>query len=119
MSPPKAMMSSRTKEGREPDARISIHLAEAIVVAAVKVGSDGRGKGGLVGYLQMLAQRYPKNFARLLPKIPQFEWNAEASPPRMMTLDIDKFFKLSPEDRESPEKIQSCLVDVEPEDTVN
>jgi len=37
----------------------------AILRAAIEVGEDGLGKGGLVGYLVRLARTEPKHFARL------------------------------------------------------
>lgn len=41
-------------------------LREAIILAAERVGEDGKGKAGLVGYLTRLAQSQPKAFAGLL-----------------------------------------------------
>lgn len=44
-------------------------LKEAILDAAVGVGEDGGGKGGLTGYLRVLARSEPKAFAGLLGKV--------------------------------------------------
>lgn len=44
-------------------------LKEAILLAAEKVGSNGRGSGGLTGYLVKLAKTEPTSFASLLGKV--------------------------------------------------
>lgn len=44
-------------------------LKEAIVLAAEKVGQDGKGQDGLTGYLVRLATDEPKAFAALLGKV--------------------------------------------------
>lgn len=43
-------------------------LKEAVVTAATLVGQDGKGKGGLIGYLKDLAINEKKAFAGLLGK---------------------------------------------------
>lgn len=49
--------------------KITTTLKEAILTAAEKCGRDGKGKDGLVGYLQMLAVDEPKAFAGLLGRV--------------------------------------------------
>jgi hypothetical protein len=44
-------------------------LKDAILKAAEKVGEDGEGKGGLQGYLQLVARSDVKAFAGLLGKV--------------------------------------------------
>lgn len=44
-------------------------LKEAILLAAENVGSDGKGKGGLTGYLEKLATEDAKAFSTLLGKV--------------------------------------------------
>jgi hypothetical protein len=44
-------------------------LKEAILEAATLIGQDGRGKGGLTGYLMMLATKERAVYARLLEKV--------------------------------------------------
>jgi hypothetical protein len=44
-------------------------LKDAILKAAEKVGQDGKGKGGLQGYLQLVAQTDVKAFSGLLGKV--------------------------------------------------
>jgi hypothetical protein len=39
---------------------------EAVVNAALSLGSNGRGRGGVRGYMVALASTHPKRFARLL-----------------------------------------------------
>jgi hypothetical protein len=60
-------------------------LSEAIIMAAAAIGRDGKGDGGLVGYLEALAMKYPKLFAGLLahrlacePKLAEKRMAAEA-----------------------------------------
>ena len=43
-------------------------LKEAILLAGEQVGEDGKGKGGLVGYLRKLATSEPKSYAAILGK---------------------------------------------------
>ena len=44
-------------------------LKDAILLAAQNVGEDGKGKGGLTGYLQRLANQEPKAFSSLLARV--------------------------------------------------
>jgi len=56
------------RERGQPN-KITRDLKEGIIDAAVSLGEDGRGKGGLSGYLKMLAKRYPKQFSSLLGRL--------------------------------------------------
>ena len=49
--------------------RIARDLKRGIITAAVNMGSDGKGKDGLIGYLEWLARRKPQAFAQLLGKL--------------------------------------------------
>jgi hypothetical protein len=49
--------------------KITKDIKEGIIDAAVAHGFDGKGKDGLVGYLRMLAARYPKAFSSLLGRL--------------------------------------------------
>lgn len=44
-------------------------LKDAILLAAEKVGQDGKGKDGLTGYLIGLAKSEPKAFSSLLGRV--------------------------------------------------
>lgn len=44
-------------------------LKEAILLAAESVGQDGKGQGGLIGYLQRVAMEDVKAFASLLGRV--------------------------------------------------
>lgn len=57
----------RRKQKKRPSAKEL--LSKSIVEACEKVGSDGKGAGGLVGYLQFMAHNHPKEYARLLERI--------------------------------------------------
>jgi hypothetical protein len=48
---------------------ITSDLKQGIMDAADLYGSDGKGTGGLTGYLFMLAGKHPKAFAGLLGKV--------------------------------------------------
>ena len=45
------------------------------MLAAEQVGSNGRGAGGLLGYLKNLARRHPSLFAPLLSRVLPLEIN--------------------------------------------
>lgn len=44
-------------------------LKDAILLAAAKVGKDGEGEGGLIGYCERLAFHEPKAFCALLGRV--------------------------------------------------
>jgi hypothetical protein len=52
-------------------------LKQAILDAATLVGQDGKGRGGLTGYLQMLAVKEKAVYARLLEKVLPMQMNIE------------------------------------------
>jgi len=49
--------------------RTSKDLKEALLEAAVRVGSDTNGKDGLVGYCMFLAVHHPKVFGPMLVRV--------------------------------------------------
>ena len=49
--------------------RTSVVLKDAILYAAQKVGEDGKGLNGLVGFLTRIARNDPKTFASLLARV--------------------------------------------------
>jgi hypothetical protein len=49
--------------------RTTTVLKDAILYAAQKVGEDGRGLNGLVGYLTNIARTDPRTFAALLARV--------------------------------------------------
>ena len=44
-------------------------LKEAMILAAERVGENGRGRGGLVGYLEAQAREYPRTYLQVLAKL--------------------------------------------------
>lgn len=68
---------TKFKPGHRPQVRrakgsqnkITRDIKKGIIEAAVRIGSDGKGKGGLVGYLTWLARKKPAAFAQLLGKL--------------------------------------------------
>jgi hypothetical protein len=52
--------------------KLTRDIKEGIIDGAVAHGSDGKGKGGLNGYLTMCARLYPKQYMYLLGKLLPF-----------------------------------------------
>ena len=69
---PQTFKKGHTKtKGRQKGTpnKITRELKEALILAAEKLGSDGRGKDGTVGYLAHLGKKRPELFAMLLGKL--------------------------------------------------
>jgi hypothetical protein len=62
------------RNGREKGVhnKITRDIKEGIIDGAVAHGQDGKGKGGLRGYLTMCATKYPKQYMYLLGKLLPF-----------------------------------------------
>jgi hypothetical protein len=58
---------------------------EAVVKAVLALGSNGRGKGGVRGYMLALASQYPERFAPLLEKALQREHSAWSGEQAVLT----------------------------------
>ncbi|MBI2725406.1 MAG: hypothetical protein HYX42_04065 [Polaromonas sp.] len=56
-------------------------LKDAILAAAVAVGYDGNGQGGLTGYLKLVASSDVKAFAGLLGKVLPLQITGEGGGP--------------------------------------
>jgi hypothetical protein len=88
-------------------------LAEAVLSAAAKVGSDGRGNRGLSGYFRIYACRHVPVFLRFLMVIMDFEARFQNTPRVQHVLItesmIRKVLKLSPEECEDPAKVRACF----------
>ncbi|MCA1379835.1 MULTISPECIES: hypothetical protein [Bradyrhizobium] len=50
-------------------AKITRDLKNGILDGAISCGSDGKGAGGLKGYLAMCARKHPKSYLNLLGKL--------------------------------------------------
>ena len=48
----------------------NVSLLDAILIAAEQVGEDGKGAGGLVGYVRGAARKHPGVFLSALAKLP-------------------------------------------------
>jgi hypothetical protein len=73
----------RSKTGRKkgtPNKTTQV-LKDAILLAAEEVGQDGEGKGGLKGYLQMVAKSDVKAFSTLLGKVLPMQVTGEGGGP--------------------------------------
>lgn len=60
-------------------------LVNAIIQAAARAGSNGRGKGGLVGFLENAAARDPRGFGKLIDKVLETEIHTPQPPPKKET----------------------------------
>jgi hypothetical protein len=56
------------REDRTVQVRKRVPGLEAVVNAALALGSNGRGRGGVGGYMFAKASQNPERFARLLEK---------------------------------------------------
>lgn len=56
-------------------------LKEAILAAGIAVGEDGKGKGGLIGYLKRVAAEDVKAFSGLLGKVLPLQITGEGGGP--------------------------------------
>lgn len=59
--------------------RVTRDLKIGIVDAAINLGRDGNGDGGLTGYLEFLASKHPKAFSGLLAKLLPMQVNGRVS----------------------------------------
>jgi hypothetical protein len=59
-------------------------LKQAIIAAAEAVGSDGLGKDGLTGYLQMIAEKHPKEMCYLISKVMPLQVSADPDMPQVV-----------------------------------
>jgi hypothetical protein len=57
--------------------KITRDIKERIITGAEEYGEDGKGKGGLQGYLKMCARKYPKQYMLLLGKLLPFNITAD------------------------------------------
>jgi hypothetical protein len=68
---------------------LSIDFKRAICEAAYRIGEDGNGKGGLVGYFTWVAVDHPQSYCILLPNILVLE-NAESDTPEEPSRTIEE-----------------------------
>jgi hypothetical protein len=54
-------------------------LKNGLLTAAINLGRDGQGTGGLVGYCEFLGALHPKAFSQLLGKLLPFNVSAEVN----------------------------------------
>jgi hypothetical protein len=79
----------KSKIGRPKGAenRLNRGLRELIVEAAERLGRDGKGKDGTLGYLMRLGLEVPTSFAVLLRAVLPVHINAAVTHKPVMTLD--------------------------------
>lgn len=63
--------------------KLTREIKDAIVGAAAELGSNGKGKGGLQGFMKFLAREELKTFGTLIRAIIPTQINATVSPPRV------------------------------------
>jgi hypothetical protein len=74
-------------------------LKEAVLAAASRIGFDGMGKDGLVGYLQRLALDYPESFAALLGRVLPLQARASVGVPEKVTYRTAEEFQAALEEK--------------------
>ncbi|BBB99001.1 hypothetical protein [Bradyrhizobium elkanii] len=57
--------------------KVTRDIKNGIIEGAIQHGYDGKGKGGLDGYLRMCATKYPKQYMRLLARVLPYTITAE------------------------------------------
>jgi hypothetical protein len=79
----------KSKVGRPKGAqnKLNRELRELILEAAERLGRDGEGKDGTLGYLMWLGQEVPTSFAVLLRAVLPVHINATVTHKPAMTLD--------------------------------
>lgn len=87
MTAPKVGLD-RSKTGRQKGTpnKTTATLKEAILLAAEKVGNDGKGKDGLTGYLVHVASTDVKAFSALLGKVLPMQVTGEDGGPLTVTI---------------------------------
>jgi len=58
---------------------LSRDIKEAIISGAAAHGSDGRGTGGMPGYLEMCAAEFPKEYMGLLARLVPLQVRGQAA----------------------------------------
>jgi hypothetical protein len=76
----------RTKRGTQN--KITQDLRRGIIEGAVEHGEDGKGKGGLVGYLKFCARKHPKAYLGLLGKLLPYNISADVAAGTTATFNI-------------------------------
>jgi hypothetical protein len=74
------------RRGRPKGAKnkVTMHMREMVMLASEKVGENGRGRDGTVGFLCRLARREPKAFAQLLGKLIPLQIEQDPNPPEQV-----------------------------------
>lgn len=60
--------------------RITTDLKHGIIEGAAKHGEDGKGKGGVNGYLAWAARKYPRDYLKLIGRLLPLDLNATGLP---------------------------------------
>ena len=65
----------RRAKGVPTNKLTTLDIHKGILEAANRVGSDGRGTGGWVGYLESVARKHPKYFLRVIARMVPLDIN--------------------------------------------
>jgi len=86
--------------------KITATLKELIPLAAANVGYDGKGKDGLLGYLQKIAEKDQKTFAQLLGRLLPLQLTGkDHGPLRILHIDASKLSTMTGQELEVAERL--------------
>lgn len=106
------------REKGQPN-KITRLLKDAILMAGEASGSDGRGKDGLIGYLQWLSRREPAVYGRLLEKLLPYQLTGKDGGPVQMEYrtKADVIERLKEKGLPVPQSLMEVPAYVPPNDT--
>lgn len=121
----------KKRGGRKKGARnrLTREVAEAIIAAAEEIGSNGRGKGGVQGYMKFLGRREPRIFGMLLRAVMPLQINANVRQSQVYKtpeeiraamhargIPYERFYPLQYDHDDLPERAGGPIIDLESEE---
>ena len=95
--------------------KLTRDLKECILQAAIEVGSDKKGKEGLLGYCKMAAMKHPKQYIGLLARVMPLQITgnigAVIGQVNIVTVPVDRY--LAPEEAKRLSAPEPDIVDAE------
>ena len=98
-----------------PLVKITRDLKECILQAAIELGSNKKGKEGLLGYCKMAASKHPKQYIGLLARVMPLQINGNIGgmigQVNIVTVPVDRY--LAPEEAKRLSAPEPDIVDAE------